>query len=224
MRADRHVCFRLPAMAAAPQSPPAGCALADRQAAALGELLQVLACGEESAALAFTGLAAGPARAAAQALSQIAAEERLHERALRRLRGIVPPPVPDPALRRALLRFFHDLASDAAGLHFANIVALDSAVCMILGAMLTRGRPLAADPAAAAVLLGIRADEARHVRLARGLARELASPREACASAGSTRLGLVAILSQRGAAFDALAVDPDQLFRRLSQVPSGLVA
>ena len=53
--ADHQICFRLPD--AAPATSPAGpLRLRDTQAEALSELLQVFACGEESAALAFAHL------------------------------------------------------------------------------------------------------------------------------------------------------------------------
>jgi hypothetical protein len=225
MRADRPVCFRLPATAAPlPPAAPIRLGLADGQAAALGELLQVLACGEESAALAFAALAGRSAAAASEALSQIAADERAHDRWLQRLRQATPEPVRDQPLRLALLRFFHGLCAESAGLHFANIVALDSAVCVILGALLARGRPLARDADAACLLARIRSDESRHVRLARELTRALATPGQAVSAARTTRAGLVDVLMRRAAAFDMLEVDPDQLFQRLARVSPGLVS
>jgi len=217
MRADRTVCFRLDAAPAPPAAtrfmlPPA-------QQAALAELLQVLACGEESAALAFAHLAGNAA--ARQALLQVAADERGHERLLRGMRLALPAPAADPALRRALMRFYHGLSDDKSGLHFASIVALDSAVCIILGALLAPRRPLAGEPAVAAVLSRIRGDEARHVRLTRDLAAPAApAARE---RAAETRSGLVVLIARRAEAFDALQVDPDRLFRRLADVPAGLL-
>jgi hypothetical protein len=56
---DRQICFRLAdAVPAAPL--PGPLRLGDTQAEALSELLQVFACGEESASLAFARLGNSP--------------------------------------------------------------------------------------------------------------------------------------------------------------------
>ena len=133
----RQVCFRLPGGAAelaldAASSQPLR--LGSREAEALAEVLQVFACGEESAAIAF-GHLAGTAAADApvrDALSVIAAEEEAHEALLRGLRSGLPEPAHDRVLRRALVRYYHGLAQDDPGLHLAGIASLDSAVCTII--------------------------------------------------------------------------------------------
>src|SRR6516225_1904032 len=61
---DRQICFRLAAAGPAP-SPKGQLRLGDAQAEALSELLQVFACGEESASLAFARLGASPLENAA---------------------------------------------------------------------------------------------------------------------------------------------------------------
>src|SRR5712671_1509820 len=107
---DRQICFRLAAAVPAP-SLPGQLRLGDAQAEALSELLQVFACGEESASLAFARLGDSPIEEAARrALTRVAEEELIHERLLRGLRGALPAPARDKELRRALLRFYHGIA------------------------------------------------------------------------------------------------------------------
>jgi hypothetical protein len=219
---DPQVCFRLADVA--PAVPLTGLLrLGDAQAGALSELLQVFACGEESAALAFARLGASPLEdAARRALARVAEEELIHEGLLRGLRGALPAPAPDRELRRALLRFYHDIAQADIGLHLASIAALDSAVCLILAALLEPDRVLAQEPAATAIFRRIHRDEAGHVRLSRRIAAELVQGDVIGAVAENARLGLVGVLARRGAAFDSLGVDAERLFVRIGRVPNGL--
>lgn len=226
MRDVRHVCFLLPARvgAASPVPWAVPLDLGTSDAEAFTELLQVFACGEESAALAFRHIADTRAEAATRAaLSVIGDEEAAHEDLLRGLRAALPEPLPDASLRRRLVRFYHGLAHHDAGLHLAAIAALDSAVCGIVGALLRGRAPLAREATVARVLGRIQREEAGHVRLSRGLARDLAG-HAAAEVAARTRLDLVAVLALRGAAFDRLGVDPDRLFARLRHAPTGLFA
>src|ERR1700758_3564795 len=215
---DPQVCFRLADVA--PAVPPTGLLrLGDAQAEALSELLQVFACGEESAALAFARLGASPLEdAARRAPARVAEEELIHEGLLRGLRGALPAPAPDRELRRALLRFYHDIAQADIGLHLASIAALDSAVCVILATLLEPGGTLTQEPEVAMVLRRIHRDEAGHVRLSRRLATERAQRNAIGAVAENARLGLVDVLARRGAAFESLSIDAGRLFARIAQV------
>lgn len=219
---DHQICFRLAdAVPAAPL--PGPLRLGDAQAEALSELLQVFACGEESASLAFARLGNSPLEETARrALARVAGEELIHERLLRGLRGALPAPVPDRELRRALLRFYHGIAQADVGLHLASIAALDSAVCLILAALLEPDRTLAQEPVASAVFRRIHRDEAGHVRLSRRIAAELVQREVIGAVAENARLGLVSVLARRGAAFDSLGTDAERLFVRIGRVPNGL--
>ena len=219
---DHQICFRLAdAVPAAPL--PGPLRLGDAQAEALSELLQVFACGEESASLAFARLGDSPLEdAARRALARVAEEELVHERLLRGLRGALPAPTPDRELRRALFRFYHGIAQADIGLHLASIAALDSAVCLILAALLEPDRTLAQEPVASAVFRRIHRDEAGHVRLSRRIAAELVQREVIGAVAENARLGLVGVLARRGAAFDCLGIDAERLFARIGRVPNGL--
>jgi hypothetical protein len=218
----RQICFRL-TDAIPIASAPEPLHLADAKAEALAELLQVFACGEESATLAFARLGDSPlADAARRGLARVADEELMHEKLLRGLRGALPAPVPDRQLRRAMVRFYHRMAQADIGLHLASIAALDSAVCKILATLLTPARILTQEPTVAMILRRVHRDEARHVRLSRRLAAEFA-PRDAIgAVAENARLGLVDVLARRGAAFESLGVDAAQLFAGIGRVPDGL--
>src|SRR5260370_940903 len=79
---DHQICFRL-ADALPAVSLPGPLRLGDAQAEALSELLQVFACGEESASLAFARLGDSPI--ARPALARVAEEELIHELLRRRL-------------------------------------------------------------------------------------------------------------------------------------------
>jgi hypothetical protein len=219
---NRQICFRLADTNPA-GSPPGPLRLGDSKAEALAELLQVFACGEESASLAFERLGGSPIEDAARhGLARIAGEELVHERLLRGLRGALPAPAPDRELRRSMLRFYHGIAQADIGLHLASIASLDSAVCMILSALLALDRVLAQEPVVAAIFRRIHRDEAGHVRLSRRIAAELASRDVIGAVAESIRLGLVRVLARRGAAFESLEIDAGRLFARLGRVPDGL--
>jgi hypothetical protein len=219
---DHQICFRL-ADAVPVASLRGPLRLGDAQAEALSELLQVFACGEESASLAFARLGASPLEdAACRALARVAGEELIHEGLLRGMRSALPTPAPDRELRCALLRFYHGIAQADIGLHLVSIAALDSAVCLILSALLEPDRVLAQEPAANAIFRRIHRDEAGHVRLSRRIAAELVQGDAIGAVAESARLGLAGVLARRGAAFESLGVDAERLFMRIGCVPNGL--
>jgi hypothetical protein len=219
---DHQICFRL-ANAVPAALLPGPLRLGDAQAEALSELLQVFACGEESASFAFARL--GDSRleeVACRALARVAGEELIHEGLLRGLRGALPAPASDRELRRALLRFYHSIAQADIGLHLASIAALDSAVCLILAALFEPDRILAQEPVASAIFRRIHRDEAGHVRLSRRIAADLVQGDVIGAVAENARLGLVDVLARRGAAFESLGVDAERLFMRIGRVPNGL--
>jgi hypothetical protein len=203
---DRRICFRL--ADTTPAVPPAGpVQLEDGAAEALSELLQVFSCGEESAYLAFGRLGGSSLEdAARRGLARIAGEELIHERLLRGLRCALPAPARDRELRHVLLRFYHDIAHVEIGLHLASIASLDSAVCLILSALLEQHGVLAQEPSVASIFRRIHRDEAGHVRVSRRVAAELARRDVIGGVAESTRRGLVDILARRGAAFERLGV------------------
>ena len=185
-------------------------------AGALAELLRVLSCGEESAALTFDHLGnSWHERPLRSALAGIAADEREHQALLAGLRASLPQPRQDPSLEATLRRFFMRLADRDVLVHFVRIVAIDSAVCHILGALRGRGKPLAADVRVGSILERIHRDEARHVAIASRCAAPLLKSARGREIAADAREQLTRLLRLRADSLDSLSVDPDRLFSRL---------
>lgn len=219
------VCFDRGERALVPAGVPP-LSLPDRSAAALAELLPLLLCGEESAALAFDGAAAGAASSPAvrAVLDRIRREEMVHGWLLQRLRAALPASPPDARLLARMRRFLVTLADADAdpGRYFARIAGLDSAVCIVLAALRGRRSPLASDAAVATTFARIHHDEAGHVDAARRIALGHGPARLARDAATQTRRHLVELLRERGDAFERLGVDADALFARLGVVSRGV--
>jgi hypothetical protein len=198
--------------------------LADGAEAALAELLPLLLCGEESAVLAFgaSDVRHSLDSAARNELEKIRCEEVVHGLLLQRLQAGLPPASLDAGLRARMRRFFITLADADPGRYFARIAGLDSAVCVLLGALRGRRSALAGAPTVAATFACIHRDEAGHVRAARGIALAFATPARARDVATETRARLVTLLAERGAAFETLGIDADRLFLRLGEVSRGI--
>jgi hypothetical protein len=198
--------------------------LTDSCAGALAELLPLLLCGEESAALAFGagGTRAALTPAASAELERIRREEVVHGLLLQRLQTGLPPAPLDAPLRSRMRRFFVTLADPRPGRYFARIAGLDSAVCLLLGALRSQRSPLVADPTIAAAFARIHRDEASHVDAARRIALAYAPAALALDVATETRVRLVKLLRERGAVFDKLGVDADRLLARLGTVSAGV--
>jgi hypothetical protein len=194
--------------------------LSAESAGALAELLQVLSCGEESAALTFDHLgSAWHERSLCSALTGIAADEREHQVLLARLRASLPRPRQDPLLEAVMRRFFMRLADRDILVHFVRIVAIDSAVCQILGALRCRGKPLASEVQVGSILERIHQDEARHVAIASRCAAPLLKSARGRQIAGDAREQLTGVLRLRADSLESLSVDPDKLFARLRALP-----
>ncbi len=189
-------------------------------AAALAELLQVLTCGEESAALTFDHLAgACHERLLCSSLAGIAADEREHQLLLAGLKASLPSPAVDHSLETSVRGFFLRLADRDVLVHFVRIVAIDSATCHILGALRGRKRPLAQELRVSATFARIHRDEARHVAIASRCATPLLKSVRGRDIAMDARERLIRVLQLRAGALDSLCVDPDQLFMRLRAMP-----
>ena len=191
--------------------------LAEPQIEALGRLLPVLLCGEESAFQVFCREAGRLTdvqyRRSLALARRIAAEELEHEQLLRELRNCCPAPDDLASLRLRARRFFLRMASREPALHFARVAALDSGVCVILAAV---AKPLARTPAVVDTLNRIRRDEAKHVRFSREHSRELGADKSLLAeTATCVRSELVALLYPLASSFEDLGLDADHLFRRV---------
>jgi rubrerythrin len=190
--------------------------LSAAHAGALGELLRILGCGEESAALAFEHLGnSWHDTSIRSALAGIAADERQHQLLLAGLRESLPQARQDPSLEATMRRFFMRLADRDVLVHLVRIVAIDSAVCHILGALRGRGKPLASDVRVSAILERIHRDEARHVAIASRCATSLLKSARGTEIVADARQQLTQLLRLRADSLDLLSVDPDRLFAHL---------
>ena len=201
---------------------PIALRLDDNAAEALGQLLPLLGCGEEAAALAFDGLS-GKIPAHADLFASIASDERVHDALLQGVLTALPASTFPSSLTGRIRRMHLSLGAGGDNVHCVRIAALDSAVCTILTQLLCIDGPIFREPRLATLFARIRDDEARHVAVTRRIA--LASPispvmRDAAAA---TRLALADILTGAGAAFDALNIDPDRLLGKIARLPTGLL-
>lgn len=197
--------------------------IAGAQANALAQLVPLLGCGEEAAALAFDDLADREHDPAVdEALRGIADEERIHEQLLLSLMAGLPP-VDVTASRRAARRFHIDLGRGSDEAHLARIAAVDAGVCTILSRLLRPGAPLASDHRVALLLARIRHDESRHVMLSRRIAIARGDRRAIEAAAAAARIALADVLTLAADAFETLEVDPGRLLADLRRLPNGLL-
>src|SRR5258708_5934438 len=176
-----HVCFR---RRGRPQSVRIALEqeLSGNVAEAVAELLQVLCCGEESAAA---------------CAARIAREEACHDELLGGLRLALPTPRSDGALLDRLKGFYRALGTRDAFVHLTQIYALDSGVCIVLSALRGEGRPVGRNSTLAAILGRILHDEVGHVRDSGRIARELGPRRARTEHVARTRAGLADMICQR---------------------------
>ena len=204
---------------------PDNARLSGQAAQALADLVPLLACGEEAAALTFHRLADQPVFDvdAVTALAAIETEEHRHEQMLSALAMRLPAPQRAKETRRAARRFQLFLGVRCPVEHLARIAAIDAGVCMILARLTKRTGPLSDDPDVIAILRRIHRDESRHVAVSRDIARRYADRRDLRDSAAAARQSLAGLLALGGASFEALAVDPSLLMRDVSRLPNGLL-
>jgi hypothetical protein len=199
--------------------------LSPAHAEALAELLPVLLCGEESAALAFDQIARSgdPQREMRAALARIALDELEHQTLLQRIRAALPPSHDDPGLSAGMRRFFMRLASRDPATHCARIAAVDAGVCLLLRALRSGCGPVATEPTLSSVVARIHRDEARHVAVTSRHAAQLAGVRSVRDDVVEVRHRLTRLLERRATSLESLGVDPDRLFRSLQAIPRVLL-
>ena len=147
--------------------------LAHDVALALSETLPFLRCGEESAIHAFSRRLIGQKADAGQMeLDSIAEDETRHAAWLESLAAALPAPQ-QASEPEQMAGFFRRLLTRHRPLHFAQIASLDLAVCALLRPLTVSQSAIHCAPQVHAGLCSIRSDEARHVRVARNIARNL---------------------------------------------------
>ena len=195
-----------------------------RHCEALAELLPVLLCGEESAVLAFGSYARSSAldAAARKELSSIQSDEEHHTTWLRRLKLALPAPRSDPDLLKEVRRFFGAVREPQLGRHLARIAALDSAACVVLGALRRRRGAIGRDRALSNLFAQIHRDEVFHVTIAHSYAKLLCGAADLRSLALETRESLTRLLARRAEALEHLGVCPDAVLQRLARIPRSL--
>jgi hypothetical protein len=218
----RHACFAVTGARSRPMTMKVQ--LGTRHCEALAELLPVLLCGEESAVLTFGGYV-GSAQlqvAARREFCAIQSDEERHTTWLQRLKLALPAARSDPGLLRQVRRFFAAVREPQLGPHLARIAALDSAACVVLGALRRRGSAIRTDRTLANMFAQIHQDEVRHVAIAHHYARLLCDAADLRSLAADTRAGLTSLLARRADALEQLEVCPDALLQRLMKLPRKL--
>ena len=228
---DRHEqrehrrCFSGLVLVAALGDVPSSPQLCASSTQALANLLPMLGCGEEAAAVAFHHLAdnADFAPQTAAALRMIGDEEDVHDALLTRLGLALPPPERPERVRRAARRFHMALTRGGPMLHLARIAAVDAGVCTILSRITDKGGAIASDAPTFRLLRKIRSDEAKHVAVARRAINNEVDRKALRDAAAAAREALAQLLALDGAAFEDLGVDPDRLIRDIARLPNGLI-
>lgn len=193
----------------------------DKELYALSRLVPSLLCGEESAVIIFQHEARRYGRKADEAMAQglgvIAGEEERHELLLRALTAFLPTPDDLDDIHGRATEFFTRLGFQSFDpIHRLNhIGALDRCVCQVLGAMMKRAT-VTRSPVFSRIVERIRQDEARHVKICRGIMQELGVSKAEMAEADRTvREMFIAMMGPVGDAFEDIAVDPDGMFRTI---------
>ena len=179
----------------------------------LATLLALLRSGEQSAGMAFgrirQGLSPGLLVVALPTLSHLIDDERRHDESLaRHCDGLPYVRVGDAHTRR----FFYSLESREPSIHLARVASLDACVCQVLTRVLVALGEPSGEPSTVTLLSTIRADEARHVKISRTLARLHGLNDTSMRNVDlDVREGFATLLMTRTAAFEALHVDMSRL-------------
>jgi hypothetical protein len=179
----------------------------------LATLLSLLRSGEQSAVVAFTRilrrLSRGEHSLAWPELALIIEDETRHDQMLAD-HAITLPAVTGGDVQTR--RFFRSLETRDSKVHLARVAALDSCVCQVLTRTLAWATVESLSGSLPTLLRGIRADEARHVRTSRALARALGADTQLLRVINlEVRQGFAALLATRAPSFEALGVDCEVL-------------
>ncbi len=190
--------------------------LTTQEAEAVGQLVPTILCGEESAVHVFyRGLATLPAEDR-PAVLKVVTDETEHETMLSSLFDLCPTP-DDIKLRRAKSkRFFMSMAVREPDIHFAQVSALDSGVCILMDELLRGHSAVLRNPDLTRIATRIKMDEATHVGVTRRATKTLGLPAKTYRDqAVATKQAFCDHLAYSADAFEALSVCPDKLFKRI---------
>jgi hypothetical protein len=199
--------------------------LGDDGQVALARLVPALLCGEESAVMIFNHESRRFSREAREHMSaqliKIAYEEEQHEVLLNFLTEFLPDADDIEDIKKRSRGFFTKLgfSSNDATDRLNLIGALDRCVCITLGAMM-KGSTLRHSPVFSRVVERIRKDEARHVKICRGVMADLGVTKAHQREADDiVRQLYVDLMSPVGDAFEDIEIDADKLFGRILREP-----
>ena len=191
---------------------------AERQG--LHEVLQLLACGEESAIHVFHSECTRTStlerlKASSLLLKTVADEEAVHDLMVKRILAELETETdnrPNPAVRRFLMR----LASKDPAQHFLRVAELDAAVCIMIGEVLHGPGLLGRADCLRKIMSRIQSDEARHVVISRAHIRALGMrTRDYLDDAEWVRSTLCGLIEASGASFEASGADTDRIRKRI---------
>jgi len=212
-------CFRLPARSAPPLSSRwlhLADGLSSTDADAFSRLMPTLLCGEESATVVFhrEGLSGRASEAGQRVLAKLEHEEEVHSLLLSQFRSELPLPGDLAEVRRRARGFFLRIGVAKPSTIFSRIVEIDSAVCIIMHALLAPDAIPAPCVNLRALFGKIRREEATHVRAVQGYLAGLGDEVNRDFAA-MVRDSLVEMLRGVADSFEAIRVDPDRLFGRI---------
>ncbi len=194
--------------------------LKERQQSALGSVIPLLICGEQSAITVFNDASqhgSPVARSLHHVFSSIEADEIVHEAAWQTLFAQLPDPQNLRQLKRRAALFFARLGrSPSIAEHFAQIAHLDSAVGTIMWHL--ERSDVARDKRIADLAREVKQDEARHVAVSRHYAFAAGIERARYADLGEkVRSSLIALLTPNADAIEGIGIDPAALFKRIDK-------
>ena len=189
--------------------------------AALGRVIPLLVCGEQSAISVFGASAQEKVvkneHMLRREFMRIEAEEMGHELLWQSLAASLPIPEDATRLKRQAALFFAKLGrANSIGEHFAQVSQLDSAV----GAMMwcLERSEVAKDQRIHGIANLIKKEEARHVAVSRRFALGLGVPRDHFQALGAKiRQELISLLLPVADSIEALGIDATVMFRRIGR-------
>jgi hypothetical protein len=200
----------------------AGSKLSDRHEEALGRLIPLLLCGEQSAIHVFGNeverLRGSKWSDSIAALKQVETDEYAHEQALQTLSSSLMEPADLHWIKRAARHFYLSLGITGGMVeHFARVSQLDACVCIIMNAI--THCDLGRHHLITQLFERIKKDEARHVSLCRDHYLQLGGDR-CMFTQGRGAIGkkLVPLLATEAGSFESLGIDADRLFKKLAPV------
>lgn len=190
--------------------------LSSREAEALGQLVPTILCGEESAVHVFyRGLSILPAEDRPDVM-RVVTDETDHEVMLAALLDQCPLPGDIKVRRAKSRRFFMSMAVREPEIHFAQVSALDSGVCILMDELLHQSDAVKRNLDLLKIVHRIKMDEAVHVSITRRATTTLGLSHYAYRDkAVETKEAFCDHLAYSGDAFEALSIDPDHMFKRI---------